>query len=201
LPERILASARALFLEQGFAATSVQQIAAHAGVTKRTLYVKIGDKDALFRAVVDELMQGWRHSLDGAAAALPLRARLELIGRQLLSVIVAPDMVRLHRVLYGEVYRSPALLEILVQQSEAGPIPQLALLLMEERGGTGAPSLHDMVAARLLHDMISAAPLRMALFGRAPSIPVTAEQWVGEAVDLFLRGWQHSGPSCAGSAP
>src|ERR1700709_1355315 len=83
LPERILASARLLFLEQGFAATSVQHIAAHAGATKRTLYVKIGDKEALFRAVIDEVLADWRHSVAAAPPSGPLQGRLETVGRQL----------------------------------------------------------------------------------------------------------------------
>jgi AcrR family transcriptional regulator len=189
LPELILASARELFLDQGFANTSLQQIAARAGVTKRTLYVKVGDKEALFGAVVADMLRDWRESVVVAGGTGTLRSRLEQIGHQLLSVLLAPDMVRLHRVLSAEIYRFPALIQLMMQQSEDGPIPQLARLLMAERGASGVPSRHDMVAARLLHEMISSTPLRMAVFGRGPSIQITREEWVQEAVDMFLRGW------------
>jgi AcrR family transcriptional regulator len=189
LPEQIRASARSLFLEQGFAATSVQQIAAHAGATKRTLYVKIGDKEALFRAVIDDVLQEWRHTVDGAVASGTLQTRLETIGLQLLAVVLSPDMVRLNRVLTAEAYRFPSLIQMLMRQIEQGPIPQLARLLMAERGATGTPARADEIAARLFYDMVSGAPLRVALTGRQKSFEMADEDWVRHAVAIFLRGW------------
>lgn len=190
LPERVLASARALFLEQGFAATSVQHIAAHAGVTKRTLYVKVGDKEALFRAVINEVLAGWRHSVAAAPTSGPLQARLEIVGRQLLAAVLAPDMVQLNRVLTSEAYRFPSLVQMLVQQIEQGPIPQLACLLMEARGGRGMPARDDEIAARLLYDMVTGAPLRVALTGRRPVFEMTDDEWVAQAVRIFRLGWK-----------
>jgi len=193
LSDHIRSSARALFLEQGFAATSVQQIAAHAGATKRTLYVKIGDKEALFRAVIDDVLQDWRHTVDAAAPSGPLQTRLETIGRHLLTVVLSPDMVRLNRVLTAEAYRFPSLIQMLMRQIEQGPIPQLARLLMTERGAAGTPDRADEIAARLFYDMVSAAPLRVALTGRQKAFAVADEDWVRQAVAIFLRGW-HPAP-------
>ena len=190
LPDRILASARVLFLEQGFAATSVQHIAAHAGATKRTLYVKVGDKEALFRAVIDDVLAGWRHSVAAAPTSGPLQARLETVGRQLLAAVLAPDMVQLNRVLTSEAYRFPSLVQMLVQQIEQGPIPQLATLLMDARGASGTPARDDEIAARLLYDMVTGAPLRVALTGRHPLFAMTHDEWVGKAIRIFLSGWQ-----------
>jgi TetR/AcrR family transcriptional repressor of mexJK operon len=192
LPEQILARARALFLEHGFAATSVQQIAAQAGATKRTLYVKVGDKEALFRAVIDDVLKDWRHTVDEAAHAGPLQVRLEAIGQQLLAVVLSPDMVRLNRVLTSEAYRFPSLIQMLVRQIEQGPIPQLARLLMAERGGHGLPALEDEIAARLFYDMVSGAPLRVALTGRQKFFEMPDADWVRHAVAVFLRGWGHT---------
>ncbi|MEH6724432.1 MAG: helix-turn-helix domain-containing protein, partial [Qipengyuania sp.] len=46
--EAILAAAAASFFEHGFAASSIEQIAADAGVSKVTIYNRFGDKRALF---------------------------------------------------------------------------------------------------------------------------------------------------------
>ena len=51
----LLASARALFGEKGYAATSVDEVVRDAGVTKGALYHHFKDKDQLFRAVVEEV--------------------------------------------------------------------------------------------------------------------------------------------------
>src|SRR4051794_2156134 len=51
----LITSARALFGEKGYAATSVDEVVRHAGVTKGALYHHFRDKDDLFRAVVEEV--------------------------------------------------------------------------------------------------------------------------------------------------
>jgi AcrR family transcriptional regulator len=51
----LLAAARELFAESGFAATGREQIAELAGVTRGALYHHFGSKELLFRAVVEQL--------------------------------------------------------------------------------------------------------------------------------------------------
>ncbi|MEV0316972.1 TetR/AcrR family transcriptional regulator [Streptomyces sp. NPDC050658] len=53
----ILAAARELFLAEGFDRSSVDAVAARAGVSKRTVYDYFGDKQTLLRAVVDSVGQ------------------------------------------------------------------------------------------------------------------------------------------------
>jgi AcrR family transcriptional regulator len=51
----LVAAARRLFGDQGFAATPVDEIVREAGVTKGALYHHFRDKDDLFRAVVEDV--------------------------------------------------------------------------------------------------------------------------------------------------
>jgi len=53
-PSELLAAALALFVEKGFAATRLEDVAARAGVSKGTLYLYYENKDALFKAVIQE---------------------------------------------------------------------------------------------------------------------------------------------------
>lgn len=48
-----MAAALDLFVERGFAATRLDDVAARAGVTKGTLYLYFDSKEALFKAVVE----------------------------------------------------------------------------------------------------------------------------------------------------
>ena len=54
--EAVLNAGRTLLLKQGFRATSMEAIAAEAGIAKATLYKYYGDKDAVFAALVTELL-------------------------------------------------------------------------------------------------------------------------------------------------
>ena len=53
-PSELTAAALELFVEKGFAATRLDDVAAHAGVSKGTLYLYFDSKEALFKAVIEE---------------------------------------------------------------------------------------------------------------------------------------------------
>ncbi len=55
-PQELTAAALELFVERGFAATRLDDVAAAAGVSKGTLYLYFASKEALFRAVIEEGM-------------------------------------------------------------------------------------------------------------------------------------------------
>lgn len=54
---RILEAAARTFAEKGFEGARVDEIAAAAGVNKATLYYRIGDKAALYEAVLEQLLE------------------------------------------------------------------------------------------------------------------------------------------------
>jgi AcrR family transcriptional regulator len=53
-PSELLEAALHLFVEKGFAATRLEDVAARAGVSKGTLYLYYENKEALFKAVIQE---------------------------------------------------------------------------------------------------------------------------------------------------
>ena len=55
--EQLLDVGRALFAERGYEATSVEEIAAKAGVSKPVVYEHFGGKEGLYAVVVDREMQ------------------------------------------------------------------------------------------------------------------------------------------------
>lgn len=55
-PEEITAAALDLFVERGYAATRLDDVAARAGISKGTLYLYFANKEDLFKAVVREAL-------------------------------------------------------------------------------------------------------------------------------------------------
>ena len=54
--ERILACARAEFLDKGYTDASLRAIAAAAGTSTNSIYVRFGDKEGLFSAIVEPVL-------------------------------------------------------------------------------------------------------------------------------------------------
>jgi len=67
-PGELLEAALDLFVEKGFAATRVDEVAARAGVSKGTLFLYFPSKEELFKAVVRQNIAGrfeeWAQELD-----------------------------------------------------------------------------------------------------------------------------------------
>ncbi len=74
-PGQLLDAALALFVEKGFAATRVEEVASHAGVSKGTLFLYFPSKEDLFKAVVRENISGrfteWASLIDGYTGGTP----------------------------------------------------------------------------------------------------------------------------------
>lgn len=113
----VLDAARTLFLRHGYAGTTMDEIAALAGLTKRTVYNNYGDKDALFREIAEDTIasaEAFVHDMRDAFAgvsAAGLPAALDALGRSLALGIVRPDVVAIRRLLIGESREFPDLAE------------------------------------------------------------------------------------------
>jgi AcrR family transcriptional regulator len=96
-PQELLAAALDLFVERGYAATRLDDVAARAGVSKGTLYLYFTNKEELFKAVVRENVlpvigeaEGIIESYEGPSAELFRQIALgwwERIGNTKLSGI------------------------------------------------------------------------------------------------------------------
>jgi AcrR family transcriptional regulator len=85
--EQLLDVGRALFAEKGFDATSIEEIAARAGVSKPVVYEHFGGKEGLYAVVVDREMSDLLDRLTGALAAGHPRVLVEQAALALLTYI------------------------------------------------------------------------------------------------------------------
>lgn len=112
----VLEAARTLFLRQGYAGTTMDDIAALAGLTKRTLYNNYANKEALFLQITadvtgfaDEFVRQLRHERADGLTAATLPAALNELGTRLALAAVRAEVVALRRLLIGEARAFPAL--------------------------------------------------------------------------------------------
>ena len=106
----IVRSAAAEFQARGFDGTSMDQIAAHAGVSKRTVYNHFPSKEDLFHEIVAELTARadltTSFPFDGE---LSIEEQLVAIGDTILGVMEGDDFVKLARVVLSRFLHSPDL--------------------------------------------------------------------------------------------
>lgn len=189
LGDKILDAATTLFLSDGFGATSVEAVARKARISKRTFYSRFDDKAALYRAVVQRLLQRWLPQFEQAFdAPAPLAVVLERSARRMLSVALTPEALALRRLLLAEAERFPELVEIVIAQGARRGIERIAALLEEERRA-GHVALEDCnFAAAQFQEMVLAIPLRRAMGFGAPMTEDEQASWARQCVALFVNG-------------
>src|SRR6266853_4159437 len=76
-------AARSLFAERGYAATSIEVVAAEAGVAERTVYAIFGTKKAILGAICEEWLAeaGVMEAIATGLAEPDLARRLALVAR------------------------------------------------------------------------------------------------------------------------
>lgn len=187
----ILRAATRLFLQRGFAGTSMDAIAGAAGVSKLTLYAHFGSKDGLFQEMVRERCasygQGGSYE---ALLAVPPRAALGRIGRSFLGLLLDPEVVRLHNVIAAESARRPRMARLFFS---AGPERISAALADYLRRATEGGQLavpDPALAAEQFHALVKGMPhFRATLHLRPPPTPAGLRANVERCVDLFLRAY------------
>ncbi|MFC3897348.1 TetR/AcrR family transcriptional regulator [Lentzea rhizosphaerae] len=104
----IIEAATRLFLDAGYAGTSLAKVAEASGVSKATLFKQFPTKAALFDAIVTE---SWRvkDEDDLRPPTGDLRAGLTAIGRRYVALLAQPGMAALFRIVIAELPRFPEL--------------------------------------------------------------------------------------------
>jgi TetR/AcrR family transcriptional regulator, mexJK operon transcriptional repressor len=191
LREQILQVATQLFLKEGYGSTSIESVAARAGVSKRTFYDRFDDKAALFAAVVHYIIEHIRPPADVpllAGASLP--EILQRLAGLILKAALSPQALALHRLVTGESSRFPELafaVETEGRQSEATDL--IAGLLAREQRDTKIGNEDQRFAADQFIYMVVTLPQRRALgFGR-PMTAAELDVWAHKVVILFVEGY------------
>lgn len=194
LSEQILEAAEALFLEQGYGATTIEQVAGQIGATKRTVYVRFGDKAGLFHAVVKRVLDARRPDLRTIGTDRSVDERLNDMALRVLSYVLDPDVVRLSRVVTAEAYRFSELNRMIEEQAAHGVAWAVGQTL-EEEVRLGRLVLDDTaLATRLLLSLITGAPSKEAGRGIKSLSQADRSRWVSGAIALFLDGARAARP-------
>jgi TetR/AcrR family transcriptional repressor of mexJK operon len=181
----VVDAATTLFLRHGYLGTSMDQIAAFAGVSKPTVYKFFPDKEQLFTAIVME-------TLDRAGAPFlaelsrlaetrsgQLADDLRDLARRYLATVTQPAVLQLRRLVIGASHQLPALASAYYQRAPEQTLRTLAdcFRRLADRGLLRAPD-PDQAAAHFAFLVLGRA-LDKSLF--CGDQPFTTEELAAQA--------------------
>ena len=192
----ILDAASVVFLREGYAGASMDEITALAGASKATVYRYFTDKQTLFSELVVTTVTAVSDPVQAEVLRLGdsggLEAGLRDLARRLLTAITAPELLGLRRLIIGEAGRFPALGQAFYEQGPARTISALAGMLTR-LAGEGLLKIDDpLAAAGQLNWLIAAEPLNRAMLlgDNQPFTPAELTAHADAAVTAFLAAYR-----------
>lgn len=188
--EAFLEAARALFLEHGYAGTSMEELIQRVGGSKASLYSYFGNKEGLFEQMVVEGCAAFlRDVAIPTAIEGDLERTLRAFGGRFFRLYTEPGRVQLIRAIISEATRFPALAQLLYDNGPRRARLGLAAFFRDchAQGLLQAPDA-DLAAIQFITLIKGHCQFR-ALFGLSPlGIPISHDAYVDAAVQLFLHG-------------
>ena len=190
LRERILIAATELFLAEGYGSTTIEAVAARAGISKRTFYDRFDDKAVLFAAVVHRIIDAIRPPPDvPLIEGGDLPAILRRLAGFILKAALAPQAIALHRLVHAESARFPELVRAVASDGSTREGVTLISGLLARKLRRCKLSAEDRAfAAQQFIYMVVTLPQRRAMGFGAPMTLAELESWADRVVGLFLRG-------------
>jgi TetR/AcrR family transcriptional repressor of mexJK operon len=109
----IMEAATTVFLRHGYVGTSMDEIAALAGVSKQTVYKHFADKERLFTDIIlgtiDQVAEPFHDAVLGLEETEDLEKHLIALARRLVAIVMQPQVLQLRRLVTGEAGRFPEL--------------------------------------------------------------------------------------------
>jgi AcrR family transcriptional regulator len=187
--EELIQSAFTLFMERGFAATRLEDVATAAGVAKGTVVVYFPTKEALFTAVVQHYLEPQLAKAEEVLhhTGSPRDRLIELI-RFIHGSLLDPHIGGIPKLIVSEVGNFPDLArnfhEEVCQRSKR---VQIELINQGIAAGQFRPVDPDLTARTLMDPVLMHAIWRHSL-GRYECDPVDPHAYLEAHLDNFLRG-------------
>lgn len=187
----ILEAAKHLFARDGLAETSMEAIAAEAGVSKLTLYSHFSRKEDLFQQAV--MAKCEEHAPPASFTfkpGEPLRARLLAIAEGFLGLVMSDDAMNLYRMMAAEARSHSRLGKLFYDAGPRRTLDQFAqLLVVAHKAGEIVVDDPQRAAERFFCLLKGTDHLRVMMGERARPTPREQRAHIRDTVDFFLRAY------------
>lgn len=190
----LLDVAAEVFIAEGFAAASTNEMARRANASKTTFYSRFPTKEDLFLAVIARRMTKIFEQVAKFPERRTIQSTLRQFGANLLHVALSPEQISLIRMISMEADRYP---ELATRFYENGPKRGEEALATYLAGQIKARHLRDedpLMMARHLMSLITGSPVRWFVLGfdSEPIAERSLRRHIDGVVNLFLRAYGRS---------
>lgn len=191
----ILDIAAEVFLANGFAAASTNEIARRANTSKSTFYTRFPNKETLFLAVLERRMEVLFETVSSALPeGPPIRKTLKEFSSRFLEAALSVDQVRLIRVVSMESDNFPQLGRRFFELGPQRGHQILAAYFSRQVSAGRLRSENADTMAQQFLSLLSGGPVRWVALGLQQP-PFTAEQQakhIEATIKMFLRAYEAS---------
>ena len=186
---KFIEAAERLFLERGFAGTSVNEVVRVAGGSLATLYAEFGTKEALFEAVLSRRAAAiFEGNWQDPAHITDVGAELRALATRMQARILSPDGLAIYRLAVSEGPRFPGLRQSFVKTGLRGFLGHLAGYFGQLAGAQRIVIADSLLAAEQFLSLVQGQQLFVAACGNAGRISAAQRKLhVEGAVEAFLR--------------
>lgn len=186
----IMAAAKSLFLEEGYAGTSMDRIAKSAGVSKLTLYSHYHHKEDLFQQCViakcEEYTPDTLYTLGGQES---LRQRLCKLGMAFNQMLLSDEAIKFYRMMAAEARQTGKLGALFFAAGPQRTLDQFDALLSAAIRNAELKVHDKTLASKHFFALLQGDHQMRAMLGeRRPTLNALRAH-VSDAVDLFLRAY------------
>ncbi|MEY0144455.1 TetR/AcrR family transcriptional regulator [Providencia vermicola] len=122
----LISAASDIFIQYGFEGTTLDMIIERAGGSRSTLYKNFGDKEGLFAAVIESMIDDiFTDDDDSTPTKQTIESILSFYGARFLLNVIKPQSIGLYRLILGEYNRFPEISHAFFEQ---GPVRSYRLL-------------------------------------------------------------------------
>jgi TetR/AcrR family transcriptional regulator of autoinduction and epiphytic fitness len=185
----IVEAAVRLFLERGFGAVSMDELAETAGVARRTLYNQFASKEAIFREMLLRVSGQLEHAFpSGVETRGDVEDVLRLVARMILELHKHPEYLGFLRMVVADSRQFPWIAEEFA--SVMNPQTERLVRYLAHLTALGILDCRNpMLAAHQFMGMLNELSLWPWMMGR-DGLPVSAEDAVEETIRMFLQHYR-----------
>ncbi len=184
-----MAAAVALFTENGFVATSVDDIATAAGVSKQTVYSHYGSKENLFALAVSSKCKSSGMDPDMLDPAIPPQVLLPEMARNFTKLLLSRESMRVYSVCAASTETHPELGQLFYQHGPLHTVQVVTEYLHEQNRAGRLRIENPEAAAWQLLCMFKAEAFMRKQFKFEPLSEERVEHYIDECVAMFLRAY------------